>query len=320
MFKIKQSLDAGNYGAYFYEGRPLSMEEIIDRAVKFGYEGVDIWPNRPVCFPMDVNKERRKQILGYARSKGIKFAAVDACTNFMRTEHVLVPQLEKELLYVKACCELAQDLDCPVIRILPAFMGYFWPQYWDQGYGNIAMHSRSLEVSKLEDYIVEWEAVRAGVKEAGKIALDYGITVALQGHPPITNDNQDLFDLVDEVCMDNVKIGLDLSLFENQTPEFVRKTVLTAGKRMVHSHTLGIKKKSGPHGMIYSAEEVVPGDGIEDWLEFFKACKEIGYEGYFAYEQCAPFLMPGHKKPTIDEYDRRQKAGFDFLKSFEDKV
>ena len=34
MFKLKQSLDAGNYGAYFYTGRPLTMEEIVDRAFK----------------------------------------------------------------------------------------------------------------------------------------------------------------------------------------------------------------------------------------------------------------------------------------------
>ena len=53
MFRIKQSLDAVNYGAYFYDGRPLTMEEIVDRAVLFGYEAVDIWPHRPLCFPMD---------------------------------------------------------------------------------------------------------------------------------------------------------------------------------------------------------------------------------------------------------------------------
>ena len=61
---------------------------------------------------------------------------------------------------MRECCELARDLDCPVVRILPAFIGYFWPIYWNQGYGNIAMHSRSLEVSKMEDYLAEWEAIR----------------------------------------------------------------------------------------------------------------------------------------------------------------
>ena len=88
MFRIKQSLDAVNYGAYFYDGRPLTMEEIVDRAVLFGYEAVDIWPHRPLCFPMDWDKPRRQSLLDYARSKGVKFAAVDAANNFMRSDHV----------------------------------------------------------------------------------------------------------------------------------------------------------------------------------------------------------------------------------------
>lgn len=320
MYKIKQSLDAVNYGAYFYNGDPLSMEAIVDRAAKFGYDAVDLWPHRPLCFPPDFSKENRKNLLSYAKGKGIEFAAVDACTNFMRTDHILVPHLEKELLYVRSCCELAADLDCKVIRILPAFIGYFWQEFWDKGYCQTAMHSRTLEVSTQDDYLLEWDSVRAGVIESGKIAKEYGVTLAVQGHPPVVNCVQDLIDLVDEVDMDHVKIGLDLPLFDKQDEEYIRKIVLQIGKKMAHSHTLGVQLRYGPSGVVYASQEVVPGDGIENWLPFFKACKEIGYEGYFAYEQCAPFLMPGHKKPTVEEFDRRQKVGFDFIKSFEGKI
>ena len=38
------------------------------------------------------------------------------------------------------------------------------------------------------------------------------------------------------------------------------------------------------------------------------------------YTQCALFLMLGHKKPTLEEFDRRQKVGFDFLKSLESQI
>lgn len=320
MYKIKQSMDAVNYGAYFYQGRSLTMEEIIERAAAFGYDGVDIWPHRPLAFPMDLTKDRRKKLLELAGLKGVKIAAVDACTNYMRPQHILVPGLEKELLYVRECCELARDLDCPVVRILPAFIGYFWTEYSSMGYCNTAIHSRTLEVSTQDDYLKEWEFIRAAIRDSGIIAQDYGITLALQGHPPITNCYQDAIDMVEEVGLENVKIGLDLPLFESQDPEFIRDTVLKVGKRMAHSHTLGVKLKYGPSGSVYASEEVVPGEGIENWIPFFKACKEIGYEGYFAYEQCAPFMMPGHKKPTIEEFDRRQKAGFDFIKSLEEKI
>ncbi|HCS38323.1 MAG TPA: hypothetical protein DIW44_01905 [Anaerolineaceae bacterium] len=320
MFKIKQSLDAVNYGAYFYKGNPLTMEAVVDRAAKFGYDAVDLWPHRPMTFPPDLNAKARKKLLSYANDKGIKFAAVDGCTNFMRSDHALVPHTEKELLYVRSCCELARDLDCPTVRILPAFIGYFWQQYWDQGYCQTAMHSRTYEVSTQDDYLLEWDSVRSGIIESGHIAKEYGVELAVQGHPPVVNEVQDLIDLVEEVNLPNVKIGLDLPLFDHQESDYVYETVKKIGKKMIHSHTLGSKTRIGPGGFAYASMEVVPGEGVENWLPFFKACKEVGYDGYFAYEQCAPFLMPGHVKPTIDEFDRRQQVGFNFIKSFESQI
>jgi sugar phosphate isomerase/epimerase len=317
MYHIKQSMDAVNYGAYFYEGSPLSMFKIVDRAATFGYEGVDLWPHRPLAFPLDWKKDDRKKLLNYAKDKGIRFAAVDACTNYMRPKHILVPGVERELSYLKECCDLARDLECPVVRILPAFIGYFWDEYWDKGYCNTATQSRTIEVSKQEDYLREWEYMRQGITDSGLLAADYGITLALQGHPPMVNSYRDTIDMVEEVNLDNVRIGLDLPLFESQDAGFIKSRVREIGRRMAHSHTLGSHNRVGPGGFVYASEEVVPGEGVENWLPFFEACRDIGYDGYFAYEQCAPFLMPGHKKPTIDEFDRRQKVGFEFIKSFE---
>ena len=62
--------------------------------------------------------------------------------------------------------------------------------------------------------------------------------------PPVVNCVQDLIDLVDEVDIDSVKIGLDLPLFDHQESEYITKTVNTIGKKMIHSHTLGVKVKS----------------------------------------------------------------------------
>jgi hypothetical protein len=51
MFKLKQSLDADNYGVYFYNGVPLVVEAVVYRAVKFGLGTVDLWSHRPMTFP-----------------------------------------------------------------------------------------------------------------------------------------------------------------------------------------------------------------------------------------------------------------------------
>ena len=60
-----------------------------------------------------------------------------------------------------------------------------------------------------------------GIIESGKIAKEYGVTLAVQGHPPVVNCVQDLIDLVDEVDMEHVKIGLDLPLFDRQDEEYI---------------------------------------------------------------------------------------------------
>ena len=310
---MKLSLDSVAYTGYFFEGRNATLEEIMRRTAKWGYDAVDVYPHRPMAFPMDLDQDRRKALVELANSLDIEFAAIESCTNFMMSDHILTQFQDKELLFVRECCKLAQDLNCKIVRILAAFVGYFMHEYWNLGYSNTAMHSRSIEVSTEDDYLKQWEFVRKGIKEAGNIAADYGITLALQNHPPITNNTKDTLEMVEEVGLDNVKVGLDLPLFSRQDDEYVRNTVLQVGNRMVHSHALGMRFKESLGGT-YGFDEVVPGEGRENWPAFLKACKEIGYTGYLAYEQCSPIILKGHKKATIEEVDRRFQAGISYLK------
>lgn len=309
---MKLSLDSVAYCGYFYQGDPLTLEEVIERAHRFGYAAVDIFPHRPMAFPMDVDRDRRKRLIDLAGQRGVELGAVEACTNFMMSSHILTQTQDKELLFVRECCRLAADLGSPVVRILAGFIGYFMHEHWNLGYSNTAMHSRNIDVSTEDDYLRQWEYVRKGIHEAGRIAADFGITIALQHHPPITNSLQDTIDMVEEVNLPNVKIGLDLPLFEDQSDEFVRNTVLKVGNRMAHSHALGFRFKKSLMG-VYGFDEVLPGEGIENWPVFFQACKEIGYDGYLAYEQCSPIIVKGHKKATIEEVDRRFAGGIKFL-------
>jgi sugar phosphate isomerase/epimerase len=120
--------------------------------------------------------------------------------------------------------------------------------------------------------------------------------------------------MVEEVGLENVKIGLDLPLFPQQDEEYVRQVVHRVGRLMVHSHCLGIRFKeslAGPYGF----DEVVPGEGRENWPAFLKACREIGFDGYIAYEQCSPIILRGHKKATLAEIDRRNQVGLDYMKT-----
>ncbi len=302
MFKI--SLDTIGYAGFFYDGPALTIEQAIERAAKYGFDGVDIWPHRPIGFPMDISSDRRKKLAEMAGELGLTISAIEAATDFRRSDHLLCPRQEKEIFFVRQCCELARDLGCPVVRILAAYTGYFWHVGWNLGSSNTAMwKTRSIEVSREEDFLIEWEFARDGIREAAEIAGDCGVTLALQNHPPLTNSTSETLAMVEEIDHPNLKMTLDLPLFESQDVDFVRDTVREVGDRMVHSHLIGIQFLGGL-GNTYGFREVHPSQGRENWIEFFKACHEIGYDGHFAHEQCSPVFRKGHERATLADIDR----------------
>jgi sugar phosphate isomerase/epimerase len=310
---MKLSLDSVGYAGFFTGGESLPIEDVVKRAASFGFDGVDLLPHRPMAFPIDLSAERRKALVDLAASLEIELSAIEAVTNFMRSRHVLTQHQDKELLFVRECCQLANDLGIKVIRIFAAFIGYFQPQDWFLGYGTPAMHSRSIEVSTSDDYLREWEFVREGIREAGRIAQHHGVTLALQNHPPITNNTEETIEMVEEVGLPSVQIALDLPLMAKQDDESIRQLVLRTGKRMVHSRMIGIRFRESMGGVV-GFDEVVPGEGRENWPAFLKACKEIGYDGFLGYEQCSPVILSGHRRGTLEEIDRRNQAGLAYMK------
>jgi len=310
---MKLSVDSIAYTAYFYDGPTLSIEDVVRRAAEFGYDGVEVFPHRPMAFPMDLSSERRKRLVDLAGSLGIELTGIGAATNFMMTDHILAQRQDKELLFVRECCKLANDLNCKVMRIFAAWIGYFMFEHAGQGYSNTAMHSRNLDVSTEDDYLRQWDHARKGIAEAARIAGDHGVVLGLQNHPPLTNSFQDCLEMVEEIDSPHLGVTLDLPLFEYQGDAYVADCVRRVGKKMVNSHALGIKFKQslvGPYGF----DELIPGEGRENWEAFMKACAEIGYKGALSYEQCSPIILKGHKKAGIEEIDRRFRSGVGFLR------
>jgi hypothetical protein len=80
-------------------------------------------------------------------------------------------------------------------------------------------------------------------QEVALYARDQGITLALQMHPEITGNNKETLELIEEIGVDSLKVGLDLPLLESQDPEFIRETVSSMKGLMVYSHTISIAEK-----------------------------------------------------------------------------
>ncbi|MCI0393218.1 MAG: sugar phosphate isomerase/epimerase [Acidobacteria bacterium] len=313
---MKFSLDTVGYGGYFTDGEHLSLEEAFRRAAHFGYDAACIYAHRPLGFPMDLNPDRRKGLKDLAQELDLELGAVVCCTNFMKGNHVLLYPQEKEILYVREAIRLARDMDMKIVRVLAAFFGYFQNPYAGQGYGNPAFESRSSRVSQNKDWLEAWSQVRDGLREIAIIAQDNGITLALQTHPEITNNNEETLEMIEEVNVPSLKVGLDLPLFESQDPDFVRKTVRSMKGLMVYSHSISIATKRTVGGIPFGWDEVTPGSDKDpcQWRVFLETCKEIGYDGYLSHEQCSPIIVKGHRIAGLEEVDTRYIEALGYLK------
>ena len=58
------------------------MEEFIDTAKKYGYQGVEIDLKRPHGSPLDLDEKRCNEIKAYAADKGLPICALSANNNF----------------------------------------------------------------------------------------------------------------------------------------------------------------------------------------------------------------------------------------------
>jgi sugar phosphate isomerase/epimerase len=320
---MKLSLDSIGYGGYFTApGEQTTLEDAMRRAAGFGYDAVCIYAHRPIGFPLDLDAERRKALKNLAQELELEFGAVVCCTNFQKGNHVLLYPQEKEILYVAQCIDLARDMGIKIVRILAAFYGYFQNPYANQGYGGPAFEGRSRRVSRNEDWLEAWHQVKEGIREVALYAQDRGITLALQTHPEITGNNKETLEMIEEVRVDSLKVGLDLPLLESQDPGFIRETVYSMKELMVYSHTISIASQQTVGGASYTWEEVVPGSKNDpcQWEVFVQACKEIGYDGYLSQEQCSPIIVKGHKLGDLGEIDRRYRAAHAFFRGLLEKL
>ena len=80
---IRLAIKGVTYTGVWYNGAALSSPAIIDRAKKFGYDGIEIDAKRPQAFPLDVSRKDREAIRRKLAETGVQLAAVSAYNNFI---------------------------------------------------------------------------------------------------------------------------------------------------------------------------------------------------------------------------------------------
>src|ERR1700722_15442558 len=79
---VKIGLYSITYGGVWYRGDALTVEQVIGRARKFGYHGVEIDGKRPHGNPLDMPTARCREVRLKAEDSGLDIYAVAANNDF----------------------------------------------------------------------------------------------------------------------------------------------------------------------------------------------------------------------------------------------
>lgn len=269
-------------GTWFNDRPALTVEEFIDTAKKYGYDGVEIDLKRPHGSPLDLDEKRCAEIRAYAEKQGLEICAVAANNNFAS----IVPEhIENELLMVREQIRVAKQLGAPVLRLFVCWRGivkrdgiatYEVPSQYHSYYGALDYELRQSVVTCL--------------KECVKWAEEAGVMLALQNHHPIIDEYTDMLDFVKWVDSPWLKCCLDAPCcgwtVERQSDAYMTKAVHDVGKLQLLSHANAefVERTDGTIEMISFDPHLQP--VLTNYPAFIRALKEVGYDGYINYEFC----------------------------------
>ena len=172
-------------------------------------------------------------------------------------------------------------------------------------------------------YDKQYALVVEGLQMAGKLAAKYGVTLAIQNHHDIALHHDAMKWLLDEVNLPNVMAAFDCwsPTLEGLSSEEIRQAVLTMKPYIVHTTTADYKElprfryeiTHTNYTKLQSQMRAVPiGEGFLDYKTFINTLKEIGYQGYIAYEMCEVLDGGG----SIENLDRAAKKFLEYVKQF----
>lgn len=297
---MKTALYTVTYNGQFYNGRPLTLEEIFARAGEMGFDAVEIGAKRPVASPLDLDGPRRKAIRSLAEKSGVEIGCIGGYSNLVSP---VLEEREAQMLMLLETVRLAHDLEAPVVRVFAAWPGVTLRD--GQSYYELAKAHKWQGVTWFE----QWQWARESLVEAGQWAERYGVVLALQNHKPVTNTYRDALAMVHEVGSPMVKACIDAPHLGDQSDEGVKRAILETGDLEAWSHFGGFEET--PDKQIY--EDTGEGVISVNYPAFFRALVEINYGGAVAYEGCGPALV-NHSYRGVEEVDRRVRLALAYMR------
>ncbi len=237
---MKIGLYTISYLGIWYRGEPLPLQDIMRRAKRQGWEGIELDTKRPHAAPMDLSESDRERLRDLAGELGLPICAVSP--NCDLSSHV-PEEREAMLCYVRECIELAADLEAPLCKVFAAWPGVVVRD----GLADYAW------TRNRPDPFPQWSGERRGniltaLRELARFAQDQGVLLVLQNHAPVIKGHRDVYDLIEQVGSPALKACIDLPADQDVATDPAGALALgrKVGRTMVHAHYFG-QFKRGAH-------------------------------------------------------------------------
>ena len=307
---MKLGLYSITYLGVWYRGPALTIEQLIERAARFGYDGIEIDGKRPHGNPLDLPAARCRSLRRQAGDSGIDIYAVAANNDFSSP----VPEhRESQLLYVRELIRMTADLGAPTLRVFAAWPGV---TFSPEGATYLAARQIWREAHVRVDPAQTWEWCRAGLAEAARYAGEAGVTLALQNHAPVTNSPDDMLRMIREVASPHLKACLDAPLAAKQGISSMRETARSVRGLQVLSHFGGEYEREADGSVrsdVRDADMTLTPENY--YAEFARGMQDIGYEGYTGYELCHPLPLVNGEPVGIDFADRNAQLAAEYMRA-----
>ena len=297
---VKIGLYSITYGGVWYRGDALTVEQVIGRAKKFGYQGVEIDGKRPHGNPLDMPKARCRQLRDMAHDQGLEIYGVSGNNDFSSP----IPEhREAQLVYLRELMRMTADLGAKIVRV---FLGWPGVTYLPAGGARYDI-AQAVWKAEHKDFTEEqtWAWCRETLSEAAKLAGDFGVTLALQNHPPIIRGYADTIKMAKEVSSPHLKICFDARLEHSLDEAGVRKAVNEVGALQTIWH-YGGEYDRGPGGITVKGDEKAMGEML--------GLLDVGYKGYAGFELCHPLPVVDGRTVGIDFVDKNAQLAAEYMR------
>jgi sugar phosphate isomerase/epimerase len=300
-FKLKTCLHSVSYMGVWRGQATLTVDEFLIKAKELGFDGIMLAAKRPHVSILDYDTEARQKLKSRIKELGLELVCLAGYCDFTAgVDKAGIPNTEIQATYVGELARLARDLGTDMVRI---YTGYERPDI---------------------PYDKQYALVVEGLQMAGRLAAQYGITLAIQNHHDIALHHDAMKWLLDEVNLPNVKAAFDCwsPTLEGLTSEEIKKAIYSMKPYIVHTTTADYEElpryrydmNHTNYIPLESQMRAVPmGEGFLDYKTFINTLREIGYQGYIAYEMCEVLRGGG----TVENLDKTAKAFLQYIKQFE---